>query len=184
VEDLCFVVVGALLVGINLFSLEGHAFHGVDSLVCFVVCLISFRCLSQRRVGGSYALRVSPAVTRLTVYRRPQVARDPVVTFERRSKVTKTYGQRNFLAYRRCHCYTTAEVMGVPSQNCDAVLVHKLRSRMKQMQSVMYGQLMVLSGFMACGLDLRVFPAETRLTVYCWLQVINYDLAQCLSCMS
>ena len=73
VEDLCFVVVGALLVGINLFSLEGHAFHGVDSLVCFVVCLICFRCLSQRCVGGSYALRVSPAVTRLTVYRRPQV---------------------------------------------------------------------------------------------------------------
>ena len=31
------LVVGALLVGINLFSLEGHAFHGVDSLVCLVV---------------------------------------------------------------------------------------------------------------------------------------------------
>ena len=32
-----------------------------------------FHCLSERRVGGTYALRVSPAVTRLTVYRRPQV---------------------------------------------------------------------------------------------------------------
>ena len=70
---ICLLVVGALFVGINLFSLEGHAFHGVDSLVCFVVFLLCFRCLSQRRVGGSYALRVSPAVTRLTVYRRPQV---------------------------------------------------------------------------------------------------------------
>ena len=29
---------------------------------------------SHRHVGVSYALRVSPAVTRLTVYRRPQVA--------------------------------------------------------------------------------------------------------------
>ena len=38
-EDLRFFVIGALLVGINLFSLEGHAFHGVDSLVCFVVFL-------------------------------------------------------------------------------------------------------------------------------------------------
>ena len=38
VEDLFFVI-GALLVGINFFSLEGHAFHGVDSLVCFVVFL-------------------------------------------------------------------------------------------------------------------------------------------------
>ena len=39
------------------------------------VCLILsvFHCLSQRRVGCSYALRVSPAVTRLTVYSRPQV---------------------------------------------------------------------------------------------------------------
>ena len=68
-----FLVVGALLVGINLFSLEGRAFHGVDSLVCFVDFLFCFRCFSQRRMGGSYALRVSPAVTRLTVYRRPQV---------------------------------------------------------------------------------------------------------------
>ena len=70
---ICLLVVGALFVGINWFSLEGHAFHGVDSLVCFVVFLLCFRCLSQRRVGGSYALRVSPAVTRLTVYRRLQV---------------------------------------------------------------------------------------------------------------
>ena len=28
-----FLVVCALFVGINWFSLEGHAFHGVDSLV-------------------------------------------------------------------------------------------------------------------------------------------------------
>ena len=59
----------------QLVQFGDHAFHGVDSLVCFVVFLLCFRCLSQRRVGGSYALRVSPAVTRLTVYRRPQVTR-------------------------------------------------------------------------------------------------------------
>ena len=68
-----FWFVCALFVGINWFSVEGHAFHGVDSLVCFVVFLLCFRCLSHRRVVGSYALRVSPAVTMLTVYRRPQV---------------------------------------------------------------------------------------------------------------
>ena len=33
----------------------------------------------------------------------------------------------------------------------------------------MSGQFLFCFGFMACGLDLRVFPAETRLTVYCWL---------------
>ena len=59
--------------------------------------------------------------------------------------------------------------MTTPSQNCDAILVHKLRSRIKQMQSVMSGQLLFFSRFITCGLDLRVFPAETRLTVYCWL---------------
>ena len=73
VEDLLFVVVGALLVGINLFSLEGHAFHGVDSLVYFVVFFSVSGVVSQRSVSVSYALRVSPAVTRLTVYRRLQV---------------------------------------------------------------------------------------------------------------
>ena len=60
------------------------------------------------------------------------IARDRVVTFERRLELTKTYGQRNFLAYRRCHCYTTEKVMGIPSQNCDAVCVHKLRSRINK----------------------------------------------------
>ena len=35
--------------------------------------VFAFPGLSQRRVGVGYALRVSPAVTRLTVYRRPQV---------------------------------------------------------------------------------------------------------------
>ena len=43
-------------------------------MILFVCCSsVLFHCLSQRRVGGSYALRVSPAVTRLTVDRRPQV---------------------------------------------------------------------------------------------------------------
>ena len=70
---ICLFVVGALSVVINWFSLDGYAVHGVDSLACFVVFLFCFKCLPLRRVGGSYALRVSPAVTRLTVYRRPQV---------------------------------------------------------------------------------------------------------------
>ena len=66
------LVVGAVFVGVVLFSLEVHAFHGVDS-VRFVLFFVLFNWLSQRCVGVSYALRVSPAVTRLTVYRRPQV---------------------------------------------------------------------------------------------------------------
>ena len=61
--------------------------------------------------------------------------------------------------------------MATPNQNGDAILVHKLRSRIKQMQSVMSGPLLFFSGFMACGLDQRVFPAATRLTVYCWLLI-------------
>ena len=40
---ICLLVVGALFVGINWFSLEGHAFHGVDSLVCFVVFFALFQ---------------------------------------------------------------------------------------------------------------------------------------------
>ena len=57
-----FFVVGALLVGINLFSLEGHAFHGVDSLVCFVEFLLCFRCLPHRRVSlpGGHQVDGSP----------------------------------------------------------------------------------------------------------------------------
>ena len=38
-----------------------------------MIWLLRFHGLSQRRVGVGYALRVCPAVTRLTVYRRPQV---------------------------------------------------------------------------------------------------------------
>ena len=75
------------------------------------------------------------------------IARDTVVTVERRSELTTTYVERNFLAYRGCHCYTTEKVMAIPSQNCDAILVHKLRSRIKQMQSVMSGQVLFFSGF-------------------------------------
>ena len=41
-----FFVVGTLFVGMIWISLDGHAFHGVDSLVCFVVFLFCFRCLS------------------------------------------------------------------------------------------------------------------------------------------
>ena len=110
-----------------------------------------------------------PAVTRLTVYcwlhihtqlvrpvnlthnlcsmfcAQTLIARDPVVTFERRSKVTRTYVQRNFLAYRRCHCYTTEKVMAIPYQNCDVTCVHKLRSCIKQMQSFMSGRFLFFS---------------------------------------
>jgi len=72
VEDLLCGCLGMLFVEFVWFSLEVHAFHGVDSFCLCCMCSL-FHCLSQRRVGGSYALRVSPAVTRLTVYRRPQV---------------------------------------------------------------------------------------------------------------
>ena len=47
------------------------------ALILLVFLILSvFHCLSQRRVGCGHALRVSPAVTRLTVYRRPQVMRE------------------------------------------------------------------------------------------------------------
>ena len=42
------------------------------TLLCYLGAHYGF---SHRRVGVGYALRVSPVVTRLTVYRRPQVAR-------------------------------------------------------------------------------------------------------------
>ena len=71
----CVLVVGLVILGFVWFSLEVHAFHGFDCR-CFSCISVLFHCFSQRRVGGSYALRVSPAVTRLTVYRRPQVTRN------------------------------------------------------------------------------------------------------------
>ena len=39
---ICFLVVGAVFVGVVWFSLEVHAFHGVDSVlvVVFLLCLI------------------------------------------------------------------------------------------------------------------------------------------------
>ena len=40
---------------------------------CVVLCVVRSFCLSQRCVDVGYALRVFPAVTRLTVYSRPQV---------------------------------------------------------------------------------------------------------------
>ena len=40
-------------------------------LLCCVLCAASGS--SQRRMGVCYALRVSPAVTRLTAYRRPRI---------------------------------------------------------------------------------------------------------------
>ena len=36
-------------------------------IVCFCCMSVLFHCFSQRRVGGSFAPRVSPAVTMLTV---------------------------------------------------------------------------------------------------------------------
>ena len=57
---------------IRVVQFGGSCFHGFDCR-CFSCISVLFHCFSQRRVGGSYALRVSPAVTRLTVYRRPQV---------------------------------------------------------------------------------------------------------------
>ena len=46
-----------------IFVIAGHS-------VVLSWCAYGF---SHRRVGVGYALRVSPVVTRLTVYRRPQV---------------------------------------------------------------------------------------------------------------
>ena len=64
VYRMCLGLLGSdgLLVAIMMFV-----------LLCCVLCA-AFG-LSQRRVGVGYALRVSPVVTRLTVYRRPQVMR-------------------------------------------------------------------------------------------------------------
>ena len=61
---------GAFCCLIHSVQLQVHVHHGVDSVGLFFVLN---HCLSQRRVCVGYALRVSPAVTRLTVYRRPQV---------------------------------------------------------------------------------------------------------------
>ena len=42
-------------------------------LLCYILSVRNHH-LTQHRMGVGYALRVSPAVTRLTVYRLPQVA--------------------------------------------------------------------------------------------------------------
>ena len=55
------------------------------------------------------------------------------------------YGQRNFLAYQRCHCYTTERVIGRPSQTCDAIFDNKLWSYIRQMQSFMSGMFLSFS---------------------------------------
>ena len=47
----------------------------VDCLLLCYILLVRSHHLTQHRMGVGYALRVSPAVTRLTVYRRPQVSR-------------------------------------------------------------------------------------------------------------
>ena len=68
----CVLAVRLLIVGFVRFSLRFML--SMASILLFVFCMsVLFHSLSQRCVGGSYALRVSPAVTRLTVYRRPQV---------------------------------------------------------------------------------------------------------------
>ena len=59
-----------------LLELSGSVWKFMLSMaliLCFLLFFALFNWLSQRCVGVSYALRVSPAVTRLTVYRRPQV---------------------------------------------------------------------------------------------------------------
>ena len=83
---IAFWELGTLFVGFIWFSLEVHAFHGVDYFCLFCMCSL-FHSLSQRRVGDSYALRVSPAVTRLTVYRRPQVMREGRTWVTQRGKL-------------------------------------------------------------------------------------------------
>ena len=56
---------------------------------------------SHRRVGVGYALRVSPVVTRLKVYRRPQV--DVKIT-------VRWNGNTLPYAKRRCRTYTCAHL--------------------------------------------------------------------------
>ena len=67
-----------VLVSLNSFAYQGMACS--CSPPCFVSLLVTLLCYlavhycySHCHVGVSYALRVSPVVTRLTVYRRPQV---------------------------------------------------------------------------------------------------------------
>ena len=69
-----------VLVSLNSFAYQGMACS--CSPPCFVSLLVTLLCYlavhycySHCHVGVSYALRVSPVVTRLTVYRRPQVTR-------------------------------------------------------------------------------------------------------------
>ena len=69
VEDL---FAGVSVVLFVWFSFELIFTMALILLACFSV---PSHCFTQSRVGVSYALRVSPAVTRLTVYRRPQVMR-------------------------------------------------------------------------------------------------------------
>ena len=56
--------------GRQLFLVHVGLLHGWFFLLCFRV---RSHGVSEPHVGVGYALRVSPAVTRLTVYRRPQV---------------------------------------------------------------------------------------------------------------
>ena len=67
----CNLVVGLVILGFVRVSSEVHAFMALIVLFCCIS--VFFHCFSQHRMGGSYALRVSPEVTRLTVYRRLQV---------------------------------------------------------------------------------------------------------------
>ena len=46
------------------FVFEVHAHQGVDYVGLFLF-LLQFHCLSQRRAGGGYALRVSPAANQI-----------------------------------------------------------------------------------------------------------------------
>ena len=72
---MCFWHDGRVVCWIRLVQF-GHSCLPWPWLFWFVMILflLQFHVLSQRRVGVSYALRVSPAVTRLTVHRRPQVS--------------------------------------------------------------------------------------------------------------
>ena len=58
-----------------LLDSSGSVWRFMLSMALFVfLFMYVYYCLSHRRVGGSYAPRVSPAVTRLTVYRWLQVS--------------------------------------------------------------------------------------------------------------
>ena len=85
-----------VLVSLNSFAYQGMACS--CSPPCFVSLLVTLLCylavhycFFHCHVGVSYALRVSPVVTRLTVYRRPQVIKSTMIACTRGTLVSVNF---------------------------------------------------------------------------------------------